>query len=187
MDFITHLPNSHGHTAVWVVCDRLSKFVHFIALPTRFGAKDLALRFSTEICRLNGIPNSTILDRDPIFLSTFWKELFRIQGTTLRFSSAYHPEMDGQVVNRSLETYLRCLASDHPKQWFKFLHLAEYWFNTSFHSAIKMSPFEALYGRSPSTVRDYVKGQTKLVDLESSLLHRQQIFSNLKENFNGSK
>jgi hypothetical protein len=189
MDFITHLPNSFGHTVVWVICDRLTKYVHFIGLPTRFTAKDIATRFSTEICRLHGLPKSIISDRDPLFLSNFWKELFRVQGTTLKYSSAYHPETDGQtkVVNRSLETYLRCFASEHPRKWYKFLHLAEYWHNSTFHSAIKMSPFEALYGRKPPTVLDYVHGSSINSDLEQTLAERQKIINTLKENLKRSR
>jgi hypothetical protein len=189
MDFITHLPNSFGHTAVWVICDKLSKFVHFLALPTKFTAKDLAHRFSTEVCKLHGIPASIVSDRDPIFLSKFWKELFHVQGTTLRFSSAYHPETDGQteVVNRSLKTYLRCFTSDHPRQWYKFLHLAEYWYNSSFHSAIQMTPFQALYGRSPPALLDYIKGQSNITELDHALAQRQQILDTLKENLKRSK
>jgi hypothetical protein len=184
MDFITHLPASFGHTVIWVICDRLTKYVHFIALPTKFAAKDLAHRFSSEICRLHGVPKTITSDRDPLFLSQFWKELFRTQGTTLQYSTAYHPETDGQteVVNRSLETYLRCFASDHPKHWFKFLHLAEFWYNSSFHTAIQMSPFEALYGRTPPTILDYVANQTPLPQLDSALQQRQIILSNLKQN-----
>lgn len=171
MDFITHLPNSFGHTVIWVICDRLTKFVHFIALPTKFTAEDLATRFSVEICRLHGMPKTIVSDRDPLFLSTFWKELFRVQGTTLKYSTAYHPETDGQteVVNRTLETYLRCFVSDNPRRWYKFLHLAEFWHNTTVHSSIQMPPFKALYGRNPPTVTDYVPGTTTVPTLNDSL------------------
>jgi hypothetical protein len=148
MDFITHLPNSFGHTIIWVVCDRLTKFVHFIALPTSFTTEDLEQRFSIEICRLHGTPKTIISDRDPLFLSKFWKELFKVQGTQLKYNTTYHPKKDGQTeaVNRTLESYLRCFVRDHPRRWYKFLHLAEYWHNSSYHSAIQMTPFEALYG-----------------------------------------
>lgn len=134
-------PQSFGHTVIWVICDRLTKFVHFIALPTKFSAPSLASRFSVEVCRLHGIPKSIVSDRDPVFLSSFWKELF----------------------------HLRCFTSDNPRQWFKYLHLAEFWHNTAFHSAIKMTPFEALYGRKPPTLLDYVGGQTNITDLDTTL------------------
>ncbi|XP_058733354.1 uncharacterized protein LOC131604963 [Vicia villosa] len=97
MDFITHLPNSFGHTVIWVICDRLTKFFHFLALPTNFTAKDLASRFSVEIYRLHGNPKSIVSDRDPLFLSSFWKEFFKKQGTTLKYNTSYHPETDGQT------------------------------------------------------------------------------------------
>jgi len=71
MDFITHLPVSSGHSVIWVLCDRLTKYVHFIALPTHFTAQQLAKRFSVEICRLYGLPKTIVSDRDPLFVSTF--------------------------------------------------------------------------------------------------------------------
>lgn len=91
MDFITHLPLSSGHSTVWVICDRFTKYVHFIGLPAHYTAPDLARRFAVKVFRLHGLPKSIISDRDPVFLSQFWRELFKLQGTTLKFSSAYHP------------------------------------------------------------------------------------------------
>lgn len=61
-------------------------------------------------------------------------------------------------MNRSLECYLRCFAGDHPQTWFRFLHLAKYWYNTAFHTAIGMSPFQALYGRPPPSLFEYTEG-----------------------------
>jgi hypothetical protein len=75
MDFITHLPNSFGHTVIYVVCARLTKYAHFIALPTKVSAIDLAGRFSVEICRLHGILKSIITDQDPLFLSAFLERI----------------------------------------------------------------------------------------------------------------
>ncbi|XP_058757457.1 uncharacterized protein LOC131630720 [Vicia villosa] len=189
MDFITHLPNSFGHTVIWVICDRLTKFSHFLALPTKFTAKDLAMRFSVEVARLHGTPKSIISDRDPLFLSNFWREFFKIQGTTLKYSTAYHPETDGQteVVNRSVGTYLRCFTSEQPRKWYKFLHLAEYWFNTSFHSAIQMTPFKALYGRDPPNIPDYLCDIVTDTSLRDSLQERNTIVTQLKANIQKSQ
>ena len=89
-----------------------------------------------------------VSDRDPIFTSKFWKELFDQLGSESRMSSAYYPQTDGQSerVNQCLEIYLCCFTHATPAKWKQFLSLAEYWYNTSYHSAIKMSPFVALYG-----------------------------------------
>ncbi|XP_077219595.1 uncharacterized protein LOC143853740 [Tasmannia lanceolata] len=107
--------------------------------------KDWAMDFITslpnsqDICKLHGIPKSIVSDRDAVFLSRFWRELFKLQRTTLAMSSAYHPQSDGQseALNRCLEMYLRSYVCDCPAQWSKFLPWAEFWYNTSFHSAAR--------------------------------------------------
>ncbi|KAL0307931.1 UNVERIFIED_CONTAM: Retrovirus-related Pol polyprotein from transposon opus [Sesamum calycinum] len=114
-------------------------------------------------------------DRDPLFLSRFWSELFRISGTKLAYSSAYHPQSDGQ--NRVIETYIRCFVSDEPRLWFQFLHLAEFWYNSSHHSSIGMTPFQALYGRPPPSLSSYVAGTTTVADLDESHRRRHSILS----------
>lgn len=97
MDFITHLTNSFGHTVFWVIYDRLTKFVHFIALPTTLTTKDLASRFSVEIARLYRVLKSIASECNYLFLSNFWKQFFNVQGTTLKYSTSYHPESDDQT------------------------------------------------------------------------------------------
>jgi hypothetical protein len=66
-------------------------------------------------------------------------------------SSAYHPQSDGQTerVNQCMETFLRCFANAAPSKWFDWLHLAEFWYNTTWHSSLQQSPFQVLYGHSP--------------------------------------
>lgn len=119
MYFITGLPKSRGFEAIFVVVDRLSKYCHFVPLKRPCNARTVAEAFAREVMRLHGLPTAIVSDRDPVFVSNFWTELFRLQGTTLKMSSAYHPETDGQteVVNRCLETYLRCFIADQPKSW----------------------------------------------------------------------
>jgi hypothetical protein len=70
-------------------------------------------------------------------------------GTKLIRSSAYHPQTDGQTerVNQILEDMLRACAIDCGKNWDKYLSLAEFAYNNSYQSSLKMAPFEALYGR----------------------------------------
>lgn len=117
LDFIIGLPSFQNHTAVLVVVDRFSKAVHFGMLPTNFTAAKVADLFAKMVCRLHSMPKSIVSDRDPIFLSRFWQELFRLSGTKLRISTAYHPQSDGQTenVNKALQQYLRCFVHNQPK------------------------------------------------------------------------
>ena len=128
MDFITGLPPSQGKTFIIVVVDHLSKYCHFTPLPTGFTSQYVALVFTQDIIRLHGMPCSIISNRDRVFLTSFWTELFRLQGTTLAMSSSYHPQIDGQTeaLNKCLEMYLRCYVSDEPHHWVHFLSWAEF-------------------------------------------------------------
>lgn len=182
MDFITGLPKSKGFEAVLVVVDRLSKYSHFLALKHPYTARSIAEIFTKEIVRLHGVPSSIVSDRDPIFMSHFWQELFKLQGTHLKLSSAYHPESDGQteVINRCLEMYLRCFSADQPKTWVTWLHWAEYWFNTTFHSATNRTPFEVVYGRKPPTIARWGLGETRVAAVQRELLDRDEALRQLK-------
>ncbi|KAJ0441335.1 putative nucleotidyltransferase, Ribonuclease H [Helianthus annuus] len=91
LDFITCLPNSHGKTVIMVVIDRLSKYGHFIVLPSSFNSFTVATAFINDIIRLHGVPLSIVSDRDARFMTDFWRELHRLNGTQLKFSTAYHP------------------------------------------------------------------------------------------------
>eukprot|EP00253_Pinus_taeda_P035184 PITA_35184 len=81
MDFITGLPKSGNKSVIMVVVDRLSKYAHFCTLPHPFTPTLVAQPFMDQIFKLHGMPTSIVSDRDPIFTSNFWQELFRLQGT----------------------------------------------------------------------------------------------------------
>jgi hypothetical protein len=182
IDFITGLPKSKGFEAVLVVVDRLSKYSHFVLLKHPYSAKSIAELFAREVVRLHGIPNSIVSDRDPLFVSHFWMELFKLQGTKLKMSTAYHPETDGQteVINRCLEGYLRCFASDHPKTWSAWIPWAEYWYNTTFHISIGKTPFEVVYGRPPPPLLRFLSNETKVAAVALELSERDEALKQLK-------
>jgi len=128
MDFVQGLPKSHGKDTVLVVVDRLSKYAHFMALAHPFTAVTVPQLYFDNVFRLHGLPKALVSDRDKIFLSHFWQELFRLQHVNIHLSIAYHPQTDGQteVVNRSLEGYLRCMVGETPKELATWLPLAEW-------------------------------------------------------------
>ena len=97
-------------------------------------------------------------------------------------SSAYHPQSNGQteVVNKSLEHYLRAFAVDRHHSWVDWLPLAEFWFNTNFHTSTKLTPFEALFGYPSPRLLDYILGTTKVDSVDVQLRIRQQLMALLK-------
>ena len=76
--------------------DRLTKSAHFIPIQMDYSLDRLVEIYIREIVRLHGVPSSIISDRDPRFTSRFWKKLHECLGTRLKFSSAFHPQTDGQ-------------------------------------------------------------------------------------------
>jgi hypothetical protein len=148
MDFIIGLPKSEGKSVIMVIVDRLTKYAHFCALSHLFKDNKVATAFMDTIQKLHGSPKIVVSDRDPIFTGHFWKKLFSCLGTQLAHNSSYHPQCYGKtkIVKKCLEGYLRFFVSDKQTQWFKWLPLAEWWYNTSFHTATKMTPFMELYG-----------------------------------------
>jgi hypothetical protein len=119
MDFVEALPRVNGKSVILTMVDRFSKSAHFIALSHPYTTTSVARVFFAEIVRLHGIPSSIVSDRDPVFTSSFWRELFRLAGVMLQFTSAFHPQSDGQseATNKIISMYLRCLTGDRPCNW----------------------------------------------------------------------
>ncbi|KAL5862016.1 hypothetical protein ACOSQ4_003312 [Xanthoceras sorbifolium] len=154
MDFVTGLPLTRSkHDAVWVIVDRLTKSAHFLPVRTDYSLDRLAELYIREIVRLHGVPVSIISDRDPRFTSRFWKKFQEALGTRLSFSTAFHPQTDGQSerVIQVLKDMLRSCVIEFEGSWANHLPLIEFAYNNSYQLSIAMAPYEALYGRKCRT------------------------------------
>ncbi|KAL6573208.1 hypothetical protein OROMI_012824 [Orobanche minor] len=150
MDFVVGLPRTmRKNDAIWVIVDRLTKSSHFLPVRMTYGMEQYARIYIREIMRLHGVPVSIVSDRDPRFTSKFWKSLQSALGTKLNFSTAYHPQTDGQSERtiKTLEDLLRACVLDTGENWKNILPLVEFAYNNSYQATIQMALYEALYGR----------------------------------------
>ena len=128
--------------------------------------EQLAETYIREIVRLHGIPKSIVSDRDSKFTSTFWKSVHRSLGTQLNFSTAFHPQTDGQSERtiQTLEDMLRACVLDFQGSWSKYLPLVEFAYNNSYQDTIGMAPYEALYGcKCQSPIHWHEAGERKFM------------------------
>jgi hypothetical protein len=154
MDFITRLPRTiKQHDSIMVVVDKLTKVAHFIPMKVTHKATNVVDIYMMEVAQLHGIPKTIVSDRDPKFTSKFWRGLFKGFETNLNFSAAYHHEFNRQTerVNQVIEDMLRMYVMNKPSKWKDYLHLVEFAYNNGYQASLKMSPFEALYGRKCNT------------------------------------
>lgn len=157
LDFITDLPSSQdpvsktSYDSIMVVVDRFTKMSHFIPCHKSITTEETASLFMSSIFRAHGAPTEIISDRGPQFDSKFWKAFFTSLGVTVKLSTAYHPQTDGQTerTNQTLEGYLRCFVTYLQDDWTAWLPLAEFSYNSSLHSAINTTPFKANFGHDP--------------------------------------
>ena len=170
MDFISGLPKTiKGYDSIWVIVDRLTKSAHFLPVRTTYTLDKLAEIYIQEIVRLHGVPTSIISDRDSRFTSHFWRSLQQALGTKLKFSTAFHPQTDGQSERtiQTLEDMLRACVLDFQGSWSKYLPLIEFAYNNSYQATIGMAPYEALYGRKcRSPIHWYETGERKYLGPE---------------------
>jgi hypothetical protein len=165
-DFILGLPRtSHGYNSIWVIVDRLTKLAHFIPVSTAYRVRQYAKLYTSHIVHCHGIPKTIISDGESIFVARFWEQLHECLSTHLIRSSAYHPQTDGQTkqVNQIIKDILHvCVLIDGSK-WENHLSLAEFSYNNSYQEGIKMSPFEALYGRPYCTPLSWSKSGKRVI------------------------
>uniref|UniRef100_A0A803N8F2 Uncharacterized protein n=1 Tax=Chenopodium quinoa TaxID=63459 RepID=A0A803N8F2_CHEQI len=124
------------------------------------------------------IPFSQRLDLVPSF--TMSNPLYFLKMSPFH-DTLGHVDLD-DYSKRCLETYLTCMCTDKPQEWARWLPLAEFWYNTTFHSAIQATPYEILYGQAPPFHVPYLKGVGMIGSVDRSLHQREVALAMIKEN-----
>ncbi|XP_060210958.1 uncharacterized protein LOC132637972 [Lycium barbarum] len=143
------LPKPEGKDTIMVIVDRYSKYAYFLSISHPFTAAQVARVFMDQVYKLHGLPKSIVSDRDKVFLSYFWKELFK------------------QL---------------QPKDWHKWLALAEFWYNSNYHSTLKMTLFKVLYSYDPPQLSFELIAQSTVAVVDQVLKERQLMAKVLKDN-----
>jgi len=141
-DFITNLPESSGYTKILVVVDRFTKMAHFIPLSKK-DSPTVAKAYLENVWKYHGFPEDVVSDRDGTFTGQYFTDLYNYLGIKRSMSTAFHPQTDGQTerINQVIEAYLRSYCNYEQNDWAEMLGMAEFAYNNSKHSAMKISPF----------------------------------------------
>ena len=155
---------------------------------TKYEAQKMAgllcpLLFIEIVRKIHGMPRSLVSDRDPLFISQFWRELFRLSDTRLRMSSVYQPQTDGQteVLNHIIEQSLRAFVHNKPSTWGKFLSWVEWSYNTSCHSSSGMSPYKITFGKKPFNILQYLAGTSVVAANDDMLTNMEAVSAEVRK------
>jgi hypothetical protein len=163
MDLIVGLPKTaRGNSGIAVFVDRLSKEIKIAPITDDTTAPTIARVYLDNVFRHKGLSRVIISDRDPRFTSNFWRTLFRLLGTKLTFSTAFHPETGGQTecVNRVVEEALRPYVNARHTDWDLYLTPVEFAYNNSKQASTGHSPSYLNSGQHPITAGSLLKPPT---------------------------
>jgi hypothetical protein len=72
------------------------------------------------------------------------------------------------------------MTADAPHNWSKWLPMAEWWYNTTYHTSTKATPYEIMYGQPPPTYLPYLPGESKIELVDRSLVKREEMLKVVK-------
>lgn len=161
MDFVVNLPWSEEYNAILVIVDRLTKHAQFIPCTTGLDTEGFAYLFVKHVAARFGLLTSIISDRDPRWISDFWRAVCKCLKTKLAMSSSHHPQHDGQTesTNKTMEVMTRVYTAERRDSWAEWLSLLEFAYNNTVHSSTAASPYFLLYGYEPRAPLDFLKGE----------------------------
>jgi hypothetical protein len=167
MDFVGGLPMSKkNHDYLYVVVERFNKMSILMPCKKQVTTEQTTQMFFQHVWVHFGLPKSIISDRNSRFIGNFWSSLWALMDTTLKKSTDFHPQIDGQtkLVNRTVVHILCGYCSKHPKLWDENLHYIHHAYNRAKFSSTQTSPFEACFGYFPKSPLDFIFGKDIAID-----------------------
>ena len=180
VDFVTDLPTtSSGEDSIMTVVDCATKMVHLIPCTKTTTAGEAARLYWQHVVKLHGVPRAIHTDRGAQFIGRWWREIWTLFGTKLRYGTAYHPQSQGQVerMNAVVSQTLRCLMSDVSDltKWTEYLPTVEMVVNSLPNRSTGYSPFYLMYGHHPVLPIELLRGdESTNVETVSKFLTRTQ-------------
>jgi len=155
VDFVSPFPESKGFNYLWVILCQMTSMVHLIPIHMTMKASELSWIYRREIVCLHGLPSSIVSDRDPKFMSKWWRELHKILGAKLLMSMSFHPQTDRQTehINCSVGQIFHTIVRPDQKDWVNRLNLTEFAINASISETTKYVPFKLNRGYMPSMIK----------------------------------
>ena len=188
LDFITDLPVTKGmKDSILTVIDKATRMVHLIPCKKSVTAAETAKLYWDQVVKLHGVPKILYSDRGTQFTSQFWKVLWGLTGTQLRFSTAYHPQTQGVVerMNAVVGQMLRCTIGDEKgKNWDSLLPSIELTINSLPNSSTGYSPFYLNYGYHPTVPIELLKGDEEVKNeaIDNFVVRVQKTWESAKKN-----
>ena len=180
-DFIVGLPKSEGYDGIWVVADHLTKEAHFVPIKSDIDTEETIDLYLQHVWKLHGVPEKMISDRGTQFTSKLMRGVFKKLGIQGAYSTAYHPQTDGQTerINQTLKQYLRLFCRYRQNDWSQYLPMAEFAYNNSASTTTKLSPFYAARGYHPRMTFE-TGTETNVPKAEEMISHLHQVQEELK-------
>ena len=185
MDFITNLPTTivGNYSSIWTIVCRLTKRIKLLPVKDTTSTKELVLLWENQYINNHGIPEVIICDRDSRFTAQLWQDMMKFHNTKLKMSCGYRSETAGQAerIHRSIEDYFRCYLTHSHRVWNEYLGLAEFSYNSTYHSTIDMSPFEADIGFIPPMDVMGILESKNVIPIDNFLTFQQERLKWAKE------
>ena len=142
-----------GSRYILVMTDRFSKLTKAVPLK-KITAHKVAQAFLEHWCFNYEFPAILLSDNGSQFTAALFKTVCTELGIRQLFTTAYHPQTNGQVerFNRTILAGIRAFRADNPKYWPELVPMLTYAYNTQVHTSIGVTPFQLVLSRPPGSV-----------------------------------